>query len=327
MNEDLKNKIEEYKKLNWSKLLRKDLGEYSLEEAKPSLDRLKKILDEIIGYSGLASLPQDYQNRLGNQIQSLISFANEIVSNFQNTIERPTWIQRIKNQEQQVWNDLIVVYEYLRVVDPAQNSQLEIYLDSAKEKISELDEKLKTTGELLTGAQKEATQAEVFKYGSYFSTEATQNNKVAMRNRYYMFGSIVGTLFLGVLFLTAPNTAPSQVNNLTDFIAYIVRQNLLLDILVVSLGGYLVGHFSRTYYAEKNLYTLNKQRQNALDSHRQILKSVQATNSENDKEISNAILLELTKAIFEGQDTGYLKNSSDGSGPTQIVDVSRFLPK
>jgi hypothetical protein len=61
------------------------------------------------------------------------------------------------------------------------------------------------------------------------------------------------------------------------------------------------------------LYNLNTQRQNALNSHKKILDSVQATDSENEKEIRNAILLELTKAIFENKDTGYIKQKEDHS--------------
>jgi len=51
------------------------------------------------------------------------------------------------------------------------------------------------------------------------------------------------------------------------------------------------------------LYNLNIQRQNALNSHKQILDSIIATQSENEKEIRNAILLELTRAIFDTKET------------------------
>jgi hypothetical protein len=82
---------------------------------------------------------------------------------------------------------------------------------------------------------------------------------------------------------------------------------------ILSVGFYLANHFARRFYAEKHLYNLNTQRQNALNSHKKILDSVQATDSENEKEIRNAILLELTKAIFENKDTGYIKQKEDHS--------------
>lgn len=116
MNEDLKQRIKEYKELNWSKFLRKDLGEYSLEEAGPSLDRTKRFFDVIVGYTDLDSLPQDFQNRLRNQIWNQVQFLSQIVTNFQNTTERAIWLQRIQNREQEVWNDLGPVYSYLQAL-------------------------------------------------------------------------------------------------------------------------------------------------------------------------------------------------------------------
>ena len=327
MDPMLQTKIEEYKKLNWSSLLRKDLGEYSLEVAKPTYDRIKKVFDDILTFPSLFDLPTNYQNRVRNQLNNFIEFAERVRTSFQNTAERTTWIQSIRDIEESVWNELYPVYDYIRLIDPSQASHFEKYAKEAQDRVAILDEKLKTTDDLLAGAQKKATEAEVFKYGSYFKDEADQNNKVANRNRWYMFGAMFLTAGLAILmfFLTLNSSTQSQINNLTDFLAYITNKSVLLDFAILSLGGFLVAHFSRTYYAEKNLYTFNKQRQNALDSHRQILNSVQATNSENDKEVSNAILLELTKAIFDSKESGYLKNTSDGSGSTQIVDVSRFL--
>ncbi len=97
---------------------------------------------------------------------------------------------------------------------------------------------------------------------------------------------------------------------------------------MLSLGGYLIAHFAKVYSAEKHLYNINVQRQNALNSHKQILDSVIATESENEKEIRNAILLELTRSIFQNQETGYLKGNTNSTMPTnQIIEISKTLTK
>ena len=97
---------------------------------------------------------------------------------------------------------------------------------------------------------------------------------------------------------------------------------------MISLGFYLIAHFSKIHSAEKHLYNINTQKQNALESHQQILQSIAPTESENEKEIRNAILLELTRAIFDPKDTGYSKTNNQISSPTsQIVEISKSIPK
>ena len=46
---------------------------------------------------------------------------------------------------------------------------------------------------------------------------------------------------------------------------------------------------------------------------------------ESDKEIANAILLELTKSMFRPQDTGFVKNQSDASSGSKIVEISKSI--
>ena len=42
-------------------------------------------------------------------------------------------------------------------------------------------------------------------------------------------------------------------------------------------------------------------------------------------EISNAVLLELTKSMFSPQDTGFVKNQKDSSSDNKVVEISKSL--
>ena len=77
--------------------------------------------------------------------------------------------------------------------------------------------------------------------------------------------------------------------------------------------------------ALKHQYTLNRHRHNALSSHKEILSSIEKTASESDKEISNAILLELTKSMFSPQKTGFIKDQKDTSSENRVVEISKSL--
>lgn len=320
---------EEYKKIDWSKLLRKNLGEYSLETAKPNLDRIKSIFDEVLNYPALDELSDQFQNQVQSQIDSFVQFSNQIVDSFQNINERQTWINNIKNKEFEVYQQLSVIYGYIKDFDPGRDAELKNVIKKSEERIKKLNEDLSKTEILLQQAQKKAVQSEIMEFGNFFGKEAADNNKVAKINRYFMFGGVILTAVLAIVFLQ--NIKFISTENATFFesiLQAVNAQNILIKFVLLSLGGYLVAHFSKVHYTEKNLYNLNIQRQNALNSHKQILDSVVATESENEKEIRNAILLELTRAIFANHETGYLKGSKDNPGPSsQIVEITKSITK
>ncbi len=321
--------IEKYKKIDWNKLLRKDLGEYSLEVAKLNLHRIKSIFDEILNYPNLDQLSNSFKNQIQSQLNSFVQFADQIVNSFQNTGERQNWINNIKNKEFEVYQNLSNVYSYVKDFDPARDELLKEVVKKSEERIKKLNEDLSKTEVLLQQAQRKAVQSEVMEYGNFFGTEARKNDETAKTNRRLMFGSVTLTALLSIIFLQNVRFVSSE--NLTFFeniFQAVNTQNVLIKFVLLSLGGFLIAHFSKVHSTEKNLYNLNIQRQNALNSHKQILDSIIATESENEKEIRNAILLELTRAIFANHETGYLKSSKDNPGPSsQIVEITKNFTK
>lgn len=320
---------EEYKKIDWNKLLRKDLGEYSLEITKPNLNRIKSIFDEVLHYPNLDQLSDQFKNQIQSQINSFVQFANQVINSFQNTSDRQNWINNIKNKEFEVYQQLSTVYRYIKDFDPGRDEKLKDVIKKSEERIKKLNEDLSKTETLLQEAQKKAVQSEIIDYGNFFGSEAGKNERTAMLNRYLMFGSILLTGILSIIFLQNIKFVSSEeVTFFENILQAINAQNILIKFVLLSLGGYLIAHFSKAYSTEKNLYNLNIQRQNALNSHKQILDSVVATESENEKEIRNAILLELTRAIFANHETGYLKGSKDNPNPTnQIVEITKSITK
>lgn len=79
-----------------AKLLRKDLWEYSLEESKNHLDKIKIIFDDILNYPELDKLSASFTNQIQSQIQSFIQFSNQIINNFNDITQRQTRLDNIK---------------------------------------------------------------------------------------------------------------------------------------------------------------------------------------------------------------------------------------
>lgn len=323
INLDTKN---QYDKIDWLKLLRKDLGEYSLEKAKPQFDRIKSIFDDILNYPNIDNLSASFTNQAQSQLQSFVQFSNQIITDFKDTSQRQTWLDNVKNKEYEVFQNLSPIYNYIQAFDPSKDKKLKELVINSEERIKKLNEDLTKTEKLLSNAQKKATESEILEYGNFFGTEAGVNKKNAKINFWIMIGSIFLTVVLAIIFLQKVDFVTTEGASFWDNLLNTINtQNILIKFIILSLGGYLISHFSNVHSAEKHLYNLNIQRQNALNSHKQILDSIVSTESANEKEIRNAILLELTRAIFENKDTGYLKSSQNPASTSKIVEISKTL--
>ena len=146
--------IEQYKKIDWNKLLRKDLGEYSLEIIKPNFDRIKSIFDEILNYLNLDQLSDQFKNKIQLQLDQFVQFANQIINNFRNTTDRSAWINNIKDREFDIYQNLSPVYRYIKDFDPGRDEKIKEVIKKSEGLIKKLNENLSKTEELLQQAVK-----------------------------------------------------------------------------------------------------------------------------------------------------------------------------
>jgi hypothetical protein len=324
-----KTLLEKYGNLNWNKLLRKDLGEYNLDEAKPIFDRIKDVFDSLLKNPALENISQNFTNQISSELTKFLQLSENVVNSFQNTNERPQWIEKIRNQEHSIIVSLGHYFNYLTNIDPSKNEELKRYIVEAGNKVKELGDKLKTVDELVEGARKTAQKAEIQSFGSFFGDCAKDNKVKAIVAFWLMMVSIIATMLLSIGYLQNIHFIKEGDMTIWENLLNVINsQNIIIKIVIISLAGYLIAHFSKVYSAEKHLYVINTQRQNALNSHRQILKSIQSTGSENDLETANAILLQVTRAIFDNQDTGYLKDANSPTAPmNQILEITKTVKK
>lgn len=324
MTPTLKEKIDQYNDLDWNQILRKDLGTYSLEEAKPIFDRIKLVFDTIINHPELEEFPTQFQTSVEQHLTSFIGFTTQIVNNFQNTAERDSWLNKIKNQEFEIKQSIGPFYTDLVLRDPGRNAELKSKTVEAQEQLQSIKDQLDSSEQLLKAAQDRAQEVEAGTYGTFFGTRSGKNETNARKARKGIVWSTLGTIVLAFLFLSGESNTLTEVPKIGELLNDIFNQGFLLKLVILSLGGYSIAHFSRDYVAEKHLQNVNIQRQNALDSHQQMLKSIRPTESENDKETANAMLAELTRAIFEIGDTGYLKKTSNPGNPIrQAIELTK----
>lgn len=318
--------IDRYRQLNWEELLRKDMGPSGdLSLAEPNFKRIKDIFDQILSYlDELVSQP-DWGSQVQSEIDSFIVFCtNHILGDsYTDVTQRNQKISDIRQRENNIRNQLISNIQYFQFIQ--NNNQSDVKLKNFNKKL----EKMIQTQDELQGKIKEGEirynnlvkEEEILPFGKEFLSLATENKKNADINLIFMFVSLLVTLGLAIYFLFKPTGNAQQVVNIWD---YLITENILPQIFILSVGGYIIAHFSRNYSAEMNMYYQNKHRQISLNSHKRIIESVESTDNDNAKEVRNTILLQVTKTMYEIRDSGYLKKTNNPMPATQIVENIRL---
>lgn len=348
--------LDQYKSINWKSLLRDDLWESGkLDEIEPSLDRIKSVFEKVISYQSTLEQVPNYERSFENVIQDFLNVCNnEILSNYSDVTQRQNKLTRIRQLEESLIGQLNPILTYMQFVDPDNKSkqkeldkktkEIEIKLQEIDELTKKVQESVKVSWEIAEGQEVQIywKEFEVMAegvinnqdYGWYWKNKLfkffkpclkTGNLQNAKKSQLLMFLSLFATTVLAMMFVFGKELVLVWDGSYFEKLwSTILEQNVLLKIFLISAGGYLVAHFSRNYSAEMNMYYTNKHRQMALNSHQRILDSVRATETNNnDAETKNAILLQVTKTMFDIQETGYLKNWTNPVPTTQIIETVR----
>jgi hypothetical protein len=317
--------IDSYKRFEWEKLLRDDLGNSgNLNEIKMNLERIRNVFDKMFSYDVSLSQIPAYENTFASVVKNFLQEAiNQLVVSYSNVAERESRLNYVKNTEQNIVNQLMPIVNYLVFSDTASNTgqqDLKKKLKEADTKLKDLDvllEKVKNAAEI---SGKIAEKQEVELYGNEFEGMAKQNKVKADKSQLLMMVTLAITVFVACIFVFGKQFDLISKSNVWNFI---LEQNVLVKLFLISAGGYLVAHFSRNYSAEMNMYYTNKHRQLALNSHQRILDAARPTETPNEAETKNAILLQVAKTMFDVQDSGYLKSGNNPVPSTQVIETVR----
>jgi hypothetical protein len=95
---------------------------------------------------------------------------------------------------------------------------------------------------------------------------------------------------------------------------------LVTKILIIAVIIFLMSFSFKQYSVNRHLQTLNTQRQKALNSYKLFTESI----SKDDTNSHNALMIQVAKAIYEPQSTGFLneKGQQINSG---IVELTKII--
>ena len=323
MDEQLKNFIESYKKTEWKFLLRENMGDYHLRELKPHLEFIRNFFNELIDNPYFESSYQNYKSSLQNCL-GLFEKIKINIEQYRDGGEKQNIINQVIDYKNHIFSDLNPLFNMLKI-------QIEYHPDRCTdhpEKVvgkyskatKEIEQELKKVQQLQSQYAEQTIRMEASRYGDFFKKEAEDNKKLS---KWYGLGLLAFSIIIcWVTYCFFSFDSNITINNIPELI---VKGNLINKFFIFTILVLLLATLRREYLALRHQYTLNQHRHNALSSHKEILSSIEKTASESDKEISNAILLELTKAMFNLQDTGFIKNQKDSSSENRIVEISKSL--
>lgn len=326
------NIIQQYQALNWDRMLHKELGKMSLEDAKPNLDAIKKIFDYFIELDSNNRVPHQIVGSVQGYISDFLNFADSTIMQYSDVKEKDTIVQLIEDRRFSIFEKLVPYREILKFYDDDRNdsdpslSKKREQLDQA---IQELEEKQKQAEEIYAGISKRAQRISGGYFEDHFTKQAKIHNERAWNNFVLLclFVGITILVAVGFLFYYEPKFAiQNDIGFWGSFFQFLIDSKALFLLLLISMLSYGIRFFSRNFSAEKNLENVYIQKQKALDAHKQMLDAVQDTKSENWLETQNAVLTFMAQSIFEVHPSGYLNKENRNPNPrTSPLDFTRII--
>jgi hypothetical protein len=303
---------------------RSEWGEINFNEASHDLERAKIIL------SYLKILPLEYLsdnaiNQISQAINSLTPILDQInkfsITNGSPTTNRDGIQNQLHGQVDNLYSQAanwIPFLSYQRG-DVAENiNKLTNTLNQAEQLIEQTKIQInqdKTEIDTIIMATREASaSAGAAVFTKDFENESDTQEKSARR---WLIATGSGALFTILvasgMWIHAESSAVAGLSN-SQVIQTVAAKLIILTML---LSGTM--WIARHYKAIKHLATINRHRSLSLRT----LKAFSAAAS--DEQTKNAVLIEVTRAIFQTSQTGYLDGLSSDDSPTKIVEIARTL--
>ncbi|MBE2256780.1 MAG: hypothetical protein IAE65_11330 [Ignavibacteria bacterium] len=193
--------------------------------------------------------------------------------------------------------------------------------DEYNEKKKSIDTLIIDSNETINELKKAATVESVKDYSLIFKTQAEEysSNKLSKPKKaelWLIFSfSLVIITFGFLIFIMFSFTNSYRSINLGNASVLFTKISILVLLI------YLIKNGFKQYSINKHLYSLNIHRKNVLNSYKLLIESIDVSNVD----IRNAIVMEVSKAIYESGKTGYIDSKSDEVSNPSIIEITKLL--
>ncbi|AWL09713.1 hypothetical protein HME7025_01862 [Aquirufa nivalisilvae] len=332
--------IREFYAFEVNDLLRAELGVKSFTEIKDPLNEINLLIKEMIKYSELNDhIPQGIKEQVITIVTQYNDFSNLLKSyNFdldaQNSFrKRTSLINNIKEWHKNIYSGkdsstqgayFLLVYNTIKTYNLSsfQNDKNEIEIIK-----QELISTTKKAEDLFVQLQSKATEETVQDYALIFQLQARQHSYWSFSISPFIlkFGNAQTWLVISILVLSTFVWFAINLNSIIPIdlnkAPSVVTLELLSRLLIVSVSVYMISFCFKQYNVQNHLATLNKHRQNTLNSFKLFISSI----DQSDSTTRNALMIEVAKAIYENGNSGYISSKDGGDSSPSIIEMTRIV--
>lgn len=332
--------VREFYTFEVNDILRVDLGIKSFAELKNPLNEINLMIKEMIEYSELNDhIPHGIKEQVLTFVTQYNDFSNSLksynldVDASSSFRKRTTLINNIKEWYKNIYSgkdsstqgsNFLLVYNTIKTFNLTsfQNDKKEIELLK-----QELISTTKKADDLFIQLQSKATEETVQDYALIFQLQARQHSfwSFSISPFILKFGNAQIWLVISILVLSTfawfainlNSIIPIDLNNDSS----VVTMELLSRLLIVSVSVYMISFCFKQYNVQNHLATLNKHRQNTLNSFKLFISSI----DQSDSTTRNALMIEVAKAIYENGNSGYISSKDGGDSSPSIIEMTRIV--
>ena len=315
-----------------------------------SLRPIKDQLDRIYAVAIDTELPPQINGEVNNMILEFIGIVNDLEKHKeanQSDLEfltlKDTLLKKINNQfiqsrvEPNPNNKFLFMYSAIMAfkrerqdqdaLDLARlKSEFGAFIGEAKQhnesRLAEIKQIEARSINVLSEIQQKAASTVVSKYAQVFKNESKTYAKTA-RN-WFIAGIAIclATLLLLLAFFHYPSlevteriVSPEKTYYLYDY------SKLISKFLIVSILLFLISYAFKKFSVYKHLETINRHRQNALNSYLILSESIVGE----DPTTRNSLMLQVAKSIYEHTPTGLIPTRDGDTQAPEILEITKFF--
>lgn len=278
----------------------------------------------------------DYSMFSDHQLELIATPLGAITNEYENISKYNLDSSDFKNMYDKIIKNYITIYEdiitqasQIVVISILQNgyinNDLSQTLKNANDEFSRINHYKKQTKEayeviynnknesndLLDSLKIALDNIAIVKYNSLFEKESNKNRIAS----YWWLGTIwllIATLVSFAFYIIYDKSFSTDTHSLIEVIS---TRIIIISSLFVGLSLSI-----KNYNAHRHNQTINKHRQNALNTFETFVKSAKG-----DIQIEQAILLEVTRTIFGNQATGFTSNEHDIDSTSRVVEIIKNI--
>jgi hypothetical protein len=186
-----------------------------------------------------------------------------------------------------------------------------------QENVENVNKLEKRSFSILDELEKKAVSVSTSDYAEIFQNQSHQYKKSS--RKWALSGVIIFIFFLILVFkFHVFDNLPTET--LVDGHVMYHVSNIILKITSIALIVFFISFSIRQFSINRHLCTINKHRQNALNSYKLFIETI----SPNDTVNRHNLMLQLAKAIYDQTNTGYISDKGNNVNGS-IVEITKLM--